>query len=223
MMKCPSCRVPLCRIEYEGVPIHICPDCQGSLVEDPRLDQVRKRRERVWSEQEVRRIAAEAGGHDTPGRVRCPMCLAWMEKVRAAWNDTAFHLDRCAKCKVTWLDKGELDLLQIQYEKEVADRTPEDWDRIERGAVAEMQLKTQLAEEDYEELRSLNATLTNVELWGPPVIAAAVGLWASRNLVEALSEPHPQERRPQLVMAAIGVAVLIAMVLLCYWLGWWFW
>lgn len=141
MQLCPACNIPLCRVDYEDVTVHLCPDCRGALVEALRVGTIKRRRVRRWSAQERSAAASRALQSDRAETVRCPKCLVRMAKEAVRLGDGAFHVDRCDACRLVWFDAGELELVQILYEKEQDSRTPEDWDRLERAAVARMYLE----------------------------------------------------------------------------------
>lgn len=146
MLRCPACEIPLCGMTYEGVTIQRCPDCGGCLVEDQRLRIIQDRRDRTWAAEDEGRLAAEVAASDRLGPVRCPRCLMPMKKTLAGKGEDVFHLDHCGPCGAVWLDRGELELLQVRWEKERDGRTEADWDRIERRASAEMGLRSEAGE-----------------------------------------------------------------------------
>jgi len=218
MPKCPKCGVPLCGTEYEGVHVQVCPQCRGTLVEPPRLRAIQRVRRRQWSDDEQRRITACVMAGDTAGRLRCPKCLMYMEKVRASRGGATFHLDRCAPCDAMWLDRGELDLVQIQYEQEIDGRTPQDWDRIERAARAELRLKEELREATEAELASAQSLAAGLQS-GPIGVAVVVAREAAESLQEGMEEEVPVRRRWLLTKALLLVLVAILFVLIWYYLG----
>lgn len=226
MLKCPACQVPLCLIEYEGQTVHVCPDCRGALVQEPRLERIKRRRERKWSTEEEGRVAGEVAAADKTAWVRCPRCFGFMEKLKVSGAGCAFHLDRCGACQLVWLDPGELELLQIQYEKEIDSRTPEDWKRIERMAVAQMEMKEQM-EAENEEVAHVGADLASLPLrFGALGLAAAIAGWAARNAVAGMEDPSPVRRRWALIMAAVGISIVAVILLVVYYMGgpkWYLW
>ena len=227
MLKCPKCQVPLCQIAYERQIVHVCPDCRGALVQEPRLERIKRRREQKWSAEEEDRIAGEVAAADKAGWVPCPRCLAYMEKLKVSGAGHTFHLDRCGACQLVWLDPGELELLQIQYEKEIDSRTPEDWNRIERAAVAQMEMKEQMKAEN-EEVAHVGADLASLPLQivGPLGLAAPIAGWAARKAVEGMEDPSPVRRRWALIAAAVGISIVAVILLVVYCMGgpkWYLW
>ena len=218
MPKCPKCGVPLCATAYEGVRVQVCPECRGTLVESPCLRAIERRRERHWTGDEQRRITARVMAGDAASPVRCPKCLMYMEKVRASRGGATFHLDRCAPCDAMWLDRGELDLVQIQYEQEIDGRTPEDWDRIERAARAELRLKEELRQASEAELDSAQSVAAGLQS-GPIGVAVVVAREAAESLQEGMQEEVPVRRRWLLTKALLLALVAILFVLIWYYLG----
>jgi Zn-finger nucleic acid-binding protein len=221
MLKCPKCHIPLCSLQYEGNLVHECPDGHGTLVEEPRLERIKKNRQRRWSADDGPRFEAEAMAADSSATIRCPRCLvADMEKRRISDGDTVFHLDRCNDCGLVWLDRGELELLQIQYKKEIDSRTPEDWARIERTAVAEMRFKEAVIA-DTEAVEGTCNTFGNVlgsdspgmGLLSVAVLAARI---SSECVQDGMGTRDPGRRVASFVSAFIFLAITIAILVLLY-------
>ena len=139
MLQCPVCRIPLCRIEYENVPIHICPDCRGSLVDMMRFRAIAVRREKTWTEPQKRRIEAETAAQaPMPLGQQCPKCLMPMKATAVPMGGSAFRIEVCQPCELLWFDRGQLDLAQILYEREQDALSPEDRGRV--GGAARVRL-----------------------------------------------------------------------------------
>jgi Zn-finger nucleic acid-binding protein len=224
-MKCPVCEAQLQVAPYEGVTVHVCPQCRGTLVEADRLRAIERRRERQWSEAELQAVATRVASSDGATRRRCPRCLMFMDRIDASWDACAFHLDRCEACKVVWLDEGELDLVQAKYEKEVDSRTPEDWARIERVAVADMQLKENLRAEAEAEVAAVQSAAGAVGE-GPVGVAAFVARCALRDVQQGIDEDSAARRKSAFIRAGILLLAALAIAALWYyltggrWYGW---
>lgn len=109
-MQCPVCRGQLEAALYEGVNIHTCPSCKGNLLDEERLGEIEKLRERV--------ISREKGHTDTrhyEGTRVCPNCSIPMEKAKYG-KYIPKTIDQCPQCKDIWLDKGEMEDIQVAYE-----------------------------------------------------------------------------------------------------------
>ena len=168
MLICSSCNIPLCRIEYEGATVHVCPDCRGALVESTRLTTISRTRERTWTDDEKRRIETDVLEAPVRGAYRCPRCLMTMQQMGMPMGEGRFVLDYCKPCRLYWLDRGELELAQILFEEQRDGRTPEERQKIETQAGAEMPLKDEQAE--------------IAGLPGEPEVTEVLGLEPERNV-----------------------------------------
>jgi len=114
MRLCPKCEVALTSVSYEGFRILQCPECKGYLVPLDRLESI-KRAPRTPQEQLKEEARTEFKG-DASAPVRCPRCHGPMEKTPLDVPMLTLQSDRCASCRLVWLDGGELALLQLAYE-----------------------------------------------------------------------------------------------------------
>jgi len=207
MLRCPVCDIPLCVMRYEHARVRFCPDCRGMLVEEPRLAVIKKRRKQTWSADAKRRIAREVLRAEEQSEVRCPQCLMPMDTTRVETPDGSFRLDRCRRCHLIWFDPGELEAVQIQYEKALDGRTPEAWDRIERLAVSQIEHRqqTEAALQGAGDPTSVEgAVVGGGVLWSPHMAAGRAAAWATANLMEALAEERASARRWLFLKAAVG-------------------
>ena len=85
----------------------------GTLLRFERLRTVESRTDK--SEDDLMQELVHAG-EDTIEKVRCSRCLSNMEKRVKQLGSCKFSIDRCNKCKLIWLDAGELAKLQVIYE-----------------------------------------------------------------------------------------------------------
>jgi len=197
-----------------------CPDCRGALVEGPRVDRIKRTREQKWSEERRKQVRAEVLKHDSMQTVRCPKCFTKMNKIRVTTGAASFHLDRCPSCDAWWFDGSELELMQIQYEEKIDGRTPADWDRVERQAVAQLELDRHVQEtidEQGEEATSaagVARSLVEAMGGGPQFMTGMVAAWACQNLIEGLAEDEPARRRWPLLMAVVGAIIVLALAAL---------
>jgi heat shock protein HtpX len=131
---CPKCRQSLTKIEYEGTQVSRCHFCGGTLIEEQNLFRIFAREEKQFSEQLKKKAEelllqwrinpfhkgmklSELVSTTFPA-YRCPKCLT--EMLRAPYTLQYFIVvDRCYSCNLIWLDKEELELLQIMIEKRV--------------------------------------------------------------------------------------------------------
>jgi Zn-finger nucleic acid-binding protein len=109
-MNCPDCRGQLTPVLYEGVSIHVCPACKGSLLDEQKLSQIEINREKPIPRDQV---------HTKPQRLNnsriCPGCNIGLEKSKYG-KYFPRSIDKCVQCNLIWLDEGELEDIQIAYE-----------------------------------------------------------------------------------------------------------
>ncbi len=125
--QCPRCRISLRDAFYEGVPIKICPECSGKLVDAAFTDRIVARKEVTFSESlkkqaqafqdefmqnpaRTRRITKQ-----TPAKLYCPDC--GHKLLPRAYNyQYVIPVDKCLSCYKIWFDPDELEILQILIE-----------------------------------------------------------------------------------------------------------
>ena len=112
-MKCPICKIRLNRQRYEDIVIHACDRCSGTLVKFDRLKVIESRRDKTRDDLMEELVDA---GLDNADKIRCTRCLSTMEKKTRKIGSSQFSIDRCNKCRLFWLDSGELAKLQVIYE-----------------------------------------------------------------------------------------------------------
>lgn len=127
MRSCPRCRTPLSPIEYEGVQIDRCIQCNGEWLDAGELKHIVDTREKQWDPKDLaamrqRRIQRVAlwGPRKT---LSCPDCSLAMEPVNYG-GDTGIIIEHCRQCGGNWLDAGELEKVQ---------QVVEAWDRSLTG------------------------------------------------------------------------------------------
>jgi Zn-dependent protease with chaperone function/Zn-finger nucleic acid-binding protein len=124
---CPRCRVPLRENYYEGVPLKICPDCQGKLIDMALMERVIARKEVAFSDH----LKAKAKDFednflldpvlrkkihaDKSPKIACPSCGAKM-RPRPYNYQYVIPVDKCLHCHKIWFDADELEILQILIE-----------------------------------------------------------------------------------------------------------
>lgn len=104
-MKCPACAAPLLSMFYEGVRVRLCGGCNGVFVGHDALKVIVHRQE-----VEIPRDRGLLAGQGEEVERTCPRCAVSMSKPRFRKQIT---LDRCPRCKGIWLDRGELEDIQL--------------------------------------------------------------------------------------------------------------
>ena len=124
---CPRCRIPLRENYYEGVPLKICSDCGGKLIDMAVMERIIARKEVAFSDHlkakakdfeenflfdPVMRKKIHA---DKSPKIACPNCGARM-RPRPYNYQYVIPVDKCLHCHKIWFDADELEILQILIE-----------------------------------------------------------------------------------------------------------
>ncbi len=110
-LACPSCQTALRTTFYEGIAGNFCLECQGMFLPRDALQKILVNREAV---------IPRAASTNAPSRAAeigrlCPACQVGMRKGQyGKVSKTTF--DICPKCTSLWLDVGELEAMQRDYE-----------------------------------------------------------------------------------------------------------
>ncbi|TNG00911.1 MAG: hypothetical protein EP297_03030, partial [Gammaproteobacteria bacterium] len=108
-LNCPDCAAPLKPIFYEGVPVNLCMQCKGMFLDKKKLTRIQQSREI-----EIPTSTPAAPRKTEVGR-NCPACNTQMQKAKyGKFRDTI--IDICKSCSGIWLDKGELEAIQADFE-----------------------------------------------------------------------------------------------------------
>lgn len=105
-MRCPACKTALEPCDVNGVAFRMCPDCDGALVEVPRLvPLLQELAEPLASSVHP---SAHIDRHPDPDvRRTCPGCATTMTPFGYLGTNLV-TLDRCGDCLLIWADPGEL-------------------------------------------------------------------------------------------------------------------
>ncbi len=119
-MQCPNCKTPLSAIDYEGITIESCSRCEGEWLDAAELGHIVKAREVRFNDEERQAVAAAT--KITPVDVQredrdlhCPKCDGQTDSINYG-GDTGIVIDKCTACGGIWLDKGELEQIQMLVE-----------------------------------------------------------------------------------------------------------
>jgi Zn-finger nucleic acid-binding protein len=121
-MKCPKDGAELVTERYEGeVHIESCPSCGGNWAESGEIERIQALRER----DHLRELREQ---DDTVGRAleyarqsqvapgKCPVCSAEMAEEDYGYGSGVL-VERCPAGHGVWLDVGELESLEIWFER----------------------------------------------------------------------------------------------------------
>ncbi len=124
---CPHCRIPLHDNFYEGVPVKICPDCKGKLIDSAVMERIIARKEVSFSDH-LKKKAQEFEENflldpvlrkkihaNKSSKIDCPNCGSRMFP-RPYNYQYVIPVDKCLSCHKIWFDSDELEILQILIE-----------------------------------------------------------------------------------------------------------
>lgn len=126
--KCPRCGVPLQSGYYEGVPIKICPQCGGKLVDSTFKERIITRKELKFSDHLIRKarefkenfmrrpFQIKKIAFEKAEKISCPNCGSRMVP-RPYSLHYVIPVDKCLSCHKVWFDADELEILQILIEE----------------------------------------------------------------------------------------------------------
>lgn len=119
-MDCPRCKTSLTAVTYEGVEVDTCQGCGGEWLDAGELKQINDIREKTFSAEEIGIVKGIEKGsflkeRDMTEDLHCPKCQVVMKQFNYG-ADSGIAIDKCASCQGIWLDKDELEQVQILVE-----------------------------------------------------------------------------------------------------------
>jgi Zn-finger nucleic acid-binding protein len=121
-MRCPRCGGELRTITYEGSNIETCPDCEGEWLDRGELIQIVRTVEKSFPPEMRDSLDALNENIFTvdeslQNQLSCPKCPdTELNRFNYA-SSSGVALDKCPKCGGIWLDKDELEKVQILVEE----------------------------------------------------------------------------------------------------------
>ena len=112
-MLCPTCKVEMEQLRYEGVTVDRCPKCEGVWLDFGELRLIATIAEKKFTQEEIEAAIKTDSRKKEESAVCCPRCGKLMEKRES--HDTI--VDMCPQGDGVWLDKGELERIQIVRER----------------------------------------------------------------------------------------------------------
>ena len=109
-LKCPDCNSVLRAVYYEGVRVYLCLKCQSFFLKPKELKRIQDTHEVEISID----MTPPSRLGDNKSRI-CPACDIGMKKKKYGKVSSTI-IDLCEKCNGIWLDKGELERIQLDYE-----------------------------------------------------------------------------------------------------------
>lgn len=125
-MKCPIDGGALAPQTYEAnIEVDQCGSCGGMWLDPKELERIQDTQDRDYSE-EIKQLPdlvgqayAMALAKSKPA-VSCPKCDQTMER-REHGSCSQVMIDVCPHCRGIWLDKGEIDALEVFFERTSAE------------------------------------------------------------------------------------------------------
>ena len=121
-MICPQDESRLFPYSYEGAAtVDICRRCRGVWLDKGELEAIEETVERDYAEElaaipDMVGSAFHAAFEKESAALTCPRCRVEMERKEYAYCSQVL-IDACPRCGGVWLDKGELEALEIFYER----------------------------------------------------------------------------------------------------------
>ena len=120
-MNCPRCKTELKNTVYEGVNINTCESCEGEWLDNREIVDIIKAKEVVFSKDEIEKVdgvkkSIEVLVSEPSDPLVCPRCNTPMKRLNYSYS-TGVIIDRCSECNGIWLDKDELEHIQIIMEE----------------------------------------------------------------------------------------------------------
>jgi Zn-finger nucleic acid-binding protein len=119
-MNCPVCGTELRTIQYEGVSIEECEACEGRWLEAGKLKEIIDARDVQFGAADRQAAAKGLRNPGVPPKeierpIPCPNCRVPTAAINYG-QDTGIIINRCSTCGGTWLDRGELEKIQLLLE-----------------------------------------------------------------------------------------------------------
>ena len=125
-MKCPHDDTELLTRTYEAdIEVDLCPTCRGIFLDHGELERIQKTVERDHAAllakvpDTVSKAFEMARQQERPD-LTCPKCSGQMAKQEHGYCSQIL-VDACAGCHGVWLDKGELEALEVFFEQAQAE------------------------------------------------------------------------------------------------------
>jgi Zn-finger nucleic acid-binding protein len=116
-MKCPRCTSVLSPVEYEGVIVQVCPDCNGEWLIAGELLKIVEHHDEIFTPEEIGKLDAvnkdifttEKDDHD---ELNCPECEDVLMEHFNYGDTSGIILHKCPECDGIWTDKDQLEKIE---------------------------------------------------------------------------------------------------------------
>jgi len=130
--RCPRCQIPLRESFYEGLPLLICPKCQGKLIDSAYVNRILVRKEISFSpyiQEKAKKYRDIFMANPFRSRkliqntapITCPNCGQRMLP-RPFTYYYVIPVDKCLFCHKIWFDTDELEIIQYLIESRLQNK-----------------------------------------------------------------------------------------------------
>ncbi|MBU1537178.1 zf-TFIIB domain-containing protein [Myxococcota bacterium] len=122
-MRCPHDGSTMGKRIYEAdIEIDQCPDCMGIFLDTDELQEIQSTVEKNYDAKKLKRPDKAAAAFEVQRQleskpIQCPNCEETMSKKEHGFT-SQIVVDICPFCRGLWLDAGELEALEIFFEKQ---------------------------------------------------------------------------------------------------------
>ena len=106
---CPACHHTMQHAAIDGTRVVYCGDCRGALVECETFAHIMQKKRATYSGPDVTPQPIDRTQFER--RLDCPQCASRME-THAYYGPGNAVIDSCARCKLIWLDHGEMAAIE---------------------------------------------------------------------------------------------------------------
>ena len=149
-MDCQNCNVALKTIIYEGVEIDQCKKCGGTWLDEGEIAKIVDIEEETFTPKQIQETLTHAfegvSQEEQDSKVSCPKCESNMFPVNYSYS-SGIIVDRCPNQHGIWLDRSELEKLQIYKEDQIKEleEKKEEWvDMVKSVADSHQKIEDQV-------------------------------------------------------------------------------
>ena len=106
---CPRCDELLVQAAIDGLKAQNCPSCHGILIDGETFGMLVQRRRAKFRGPEAQPVRLDAA--QLAVQVDCPSCELAME-VHPYYGPGNIVIDSCRRCRLVWLDRGEVSRVE---------------------------------------------------------------------------------------------------------------
>ena len=115
-MKCPNCQSVLKRLDFKGITLDHCEECDGLWFDRGELERAKNEEDRKLEGFDFPLWSVTEKVTTLRGERLCPMCNEKMYVINYA-DYSDIPVDTCPTCQGIWLDKGEFDKIVSHLEE----------------------------------------------------------------------------------------------------------